>query len=133
MALRSAGWAPREASRCGGAVATIGIGLEALSGNAAPAAAGLALASVGITVVWPLLLAEVSVGARHPSVAIGGITAAGYLGMVAGPAIVGALSGLFDLRVGLLVLAGAALFVTFVPARVRVTKAGADGPVAPRV
>ena len=86
--------------------------------NAAAAAAGLALASVGITVVWPLLLAEVSVGARHPSVAIGGVTAAGYLGMVAGPAIVGALSGLFDLRVGLLVLAGAALFVTFVPTRV---------------
>ena len=56
--------------------------------------------------MWPLLLAEVSIGARHPSVAIGGITAAGYLGIVAGPAIVGALSGLFDLRVGLLVLGG---------------------------
>ncbi len=117
----------------GGAVATAGIGLEALSGNAAVAATGLALASVGITVVWPLLLAEVSVGARHASVAIGGITAAGYLGMVAGPAIVGALSGLFDLRVGLLVLAGAALFVTFVPARVRGAAPDADESIEPRV
>ena len=85
--------------------------------------------------MWPLLLAEVSIGARHPSVAIGGITAAGYLGIVAGPAIVGALSGLFDLRVGLLVLGGAALFVTFVPARVRGTSGHdadpARGPNAP--
>ena len=57
------------------------------------ASIGLALACVGITVVWPLLLADVNNEARHPALAIGGVTAAGYLGMVAGPPIVGVLSG----------------------------------------
>ena len=58
------------------------------------AAAGLAAAAVGISVVWPLLLADVNNEARHPALAIGGITACGYLGMVAGPPLVGLLSAL---------------------------------------
>ena len=56
--------------------------------------------------MWPLLLADVNNEARHPALAIGGITACGYLGMVAGPPLVGMLSALFGLQVGLLVLAG---------------------------
>jgi Major Facilitator Superfamily len=115
----------RRGVAIGGGLAALGIGLEVASHVQVIAAIGLALASVGITVVWPLLIAEVSVGARHPNVAIGGVTASGYIGMVAGPAIVGALSGLFDLRAGLLVLVAAALFVALVPARV----GGRDVPV----
>jgi hypothetical protein len=65
--------------------------------------------------------------ARHPGLAIGGVTAAGYLGMVAGPPIVGVLSGVFDLATGLLVLAAAALFVAVTPAHVR-PSAGAGAP-----
>ena len=42
-----------------------------------------------------MLIADVSNEARHPALAIGGVTAAGYLGMVIGPALVGILSGLF--------------------------------------
>ncbi len=83
------------------------------------AATGLAVASVGVSVVWPLLLADVNNEARHPALAIGGVTASGYLGMVAGPPIVGLFSALFGLRVGLLVLAGVALFVAVTPAHVR--------------
>ena len=66
-----------------------GIATEALCGVAGIAAAGLAAAAVGISVVWPLLLADVNNEARHPALAIGGITACGYLGMVAGPPLVG--------------------------------------------
>ena len=91
------------------------------TGNAVVGAAGLALACIGVSVVWPLLLAEVNNEARHPALAIGGVSAAGYLGMVAGPPIVGVLSGAFDLTTGLLVLAAAALFVAVTPAHVRVT------------
>jgi MFS family permease len=83
------------------------------------AAIGLAAASVGISVVWPLLIADVNNQAQHPALAIGGVTAAGYMGMVAGPPIVGLCSGVFGLRVGLLVLAAFALFVALTPARVR--------------
>ena len=92
---------------------------------------GLAAAAVGISVVWPLLLADVNNEARHPALAIGGITACGYLGMVAGPPLVGTLSGLFGLRTGLLVLAAIALMVAIVPAHVRaVATARATRPQA---
>jgi MFS family permease len=103
----------------GAGIAAGGIALEALTSVPAVGAIGLALACVGITVVWPLLLADVNNEARHPALAIGGVTAAGYLGMVAGPPIVGILSGAFDLTTGLMVLAATALFVSLTPAHVR--------------
>ncbi len=109
----------RRAVALGGALAAGGLVVEAVCGAAALAAAGLAVSAVGISVVWPLLMATVNNEARHPPLAIGGITACGYLGMVAGPPIVGALSGLFGLRTGLLFLAATAAFVACTPARVR--------------
>jgi MFS family permease len=113
------GLGTRRGIALGAGVAAGGIALEALTGSPALGAVGLALACVGITVVWPLLLADVNNEARHPAVAIGGVTAAGYLGMVAGPPIVGILSGVFDLTTGLLVLALTAAFVAVTPAHVR--------------
>jgi MFS family permease len=109
----------RRGIAIGAGLSALGIALEALTSVPALGAVGLALACVGITVVWPLLLADVNNEARHPALAIGGVTAAGYLGMVAGPPIVGILSGFFDLTTGLLVLAATALFVAVTPAHVR--------------
>jgi len=111
----------RRAVVVGGTLAAAGIATEDLCGTAGIAAAGLAAAAVGISVVWPLLLADVNNEARHPALAIGGVTACGYLGMVAGPPLVGTLSAGFGLRTGLLVLAAMALFVAVVPAHVRTT------------
>ncbi len=112
----------RRGVALGAGISAGGIALEALTTNAFVGATGLALASMGISVVWPLLLADVNNEAQHPGLAIGGVTAAGYLGMVAGPPIVGVLSGAFDLTTGLLVLAAAALFVSVMPAHVRKTR-----------
>ncbi len=109
----------RRAVVAGASLAAAGIATEALCGTAGIAAAGLAAAAVGISVVWPLLLADVNNEARHPALAIGGVTACGYLGMVAGPPLVGSLSALFGLRTGLLTLAAIALLVALVPAHVR--------------
>ncbi|HYL52536.1 MAG TPA: MFS transporter [Acidimicrobiia bacterium] len=117
----------RRAVTLGGLLAALGIGTEALCGNAAVAAAGLAVAAVGISVVWPLLLADVNNEARHPALAIGGVTACGYLGMVAGPPLVGLVSSAFGLRTGLIVLAAIAMFVALTPAHVRAR----SGPRAP--
>ena len=58
------------------------------------------------------------------------MTASGYLGMVAGPPLVGGIASLFGLRVGLLVLAGVAAFVAVTPARVRVRNSAAEVPTA---
>ena len=69
--------------------------------------------------MWPLLIADVNNEAEHAALAIGGVTACGYLGMVAGPPLVGLISGAFGLEAGLLVLAGVALFVALTPAHVR--------------
>jgi predicted MFS family arabinose efflux permease len=109
----------RRAVVLGASITAVGIATEALCGVAGIAAAGLAAGAVGISVVWPLLLADVNNEARHPALAIGGITACGYLGMVVGPALVGLLSRLFGLSTGLLVLAAIALLVAIVPAHVR--------------
>jgi MFS family permease len=113
------GYGTRRGVAFGAGLSAFGIALEALTSVPALGAIGLAIACVGITVVWPLLLADVNNEARHPALAIGGVTAAGYLGMVAGPPIVGILSGVFDLTVGLMVLAATALFVAVTPAHVR--------------
>src|SRR5262249_38785019 len=77
----------------GASISAAGIAIEVFSPAAVVAAAGLAAASLGISVVWPLLIADVNNEARHPALAIGGVTAAGYLGMVAGPPIVGLAAG----------------------------------------
>jgi MFS family permease len=109
----------RRTVALGAAIAAAGIATEVVSSVPFIAAAGLAAASLGISVVWPLLIADVSNEAQHPALAIGGVTAAGYLGMVAGPPIVGTVSGAFGRPVGLMVLAVIALFVAVTPAHVR--------------
>ena len=109
----------RRTVALGAGITAIGIASEVLLHAPVAAAAGLAAASLGVSVVWPLLIADVSNEARHPALAIGGVTAAGYLGMVAGPPIVGTVSGAFGRPTGLMVLAGIALFVAFTPAHVR--------------
>ena len=78
--------------------------------------------------MWPLLIADVSNEAPHPALAIGGVTAAGYLGMVAGPPIVGIVSGAFGRPAGLMVLAVIALFVAVTPAHVRASTRPLDTP-----
>lgn len=110
----------RRTVALGASISAAGIALEVLCHVPVVAATGLALASLGISVVWPLLIADVNNEARHPALAIGGVTAAGYLGMVAGPPIVGLVAGAFGRSAGLLLLAAAAVFVAVTPAHVRV-------------
>jgi MFS family permease len=109
----------RRTIATGASLAAGGLAAMALSDNAPLAATGLAVASVGITVVWPLLIADVSNQARHPALAIGGVTAAGYVGLMAGPFIIGLMSSAFGLQTGLVLLAAVALAVALTPARVR--------------
>ena len=75
------------------------------------AGAGLVLAAGGVSMCWPLLLAHASRGSERPAAVVAGVTAVGYLGFVIGPAIVGVIADKAGLNVGVLVLAGAALYV----------------------
>jgi MFS family permease len=121
----------RRTVALGASIAAAGIAAEVLCHVTLIAAAGLAAASLGVSVVWPLLIADVSNEARHPALAIGGVTAAGYLGMVAGPPIVGTVSGTFGRPTGLMVLAVTACFVAITPAHVRVATRPADTKSTP--
>ena len=109
----------------GAAVAALGLLLEAFSVNAAVAGCGLALSAGGISLCWPLTMARLAPPPDGPdpdgpepdrsaerdgstAVLVGAFTAAGYLGWVIGPAIVGTMSDHVGLRAGLLLLAGLA-------------------------
>ncbi len=102
----------------GGSVAVTGLVLLALAPTPL-AVAGLALAAIGISVCWPLLLAKASEGQARPGPIVGGVTAVGYTGFVLGPPLVGWLSHPFGLRHALLALAAAALVVAIAPMRLR--------------
>jgi MFS family permease len=114
-ALGSEGFAARLATgggvrpaRIGLCVAAAGLALEAATDLAAVAAVGLAVAAVGITTYWPLLSAVATTASDRPGLAVGGVSAAGYLGFLAGPPLVGALADGAGLRAGVLGLAVAA-------------------------
>jgi MFS family permease len=109
----------RRTVALGASITAAGIVTEVLCHAPLLAATGLAAATLGISVVWPLLIADVNNEARHPALAIGGVTAAGYLGMVAGPPIVGLVAVEFGRPAGLMLLAAIALFVAATPAHVR--------------
>ena len=92
-------------ARIGLALAGAGLALEAATDLAPVAAIGLALAAVGASTYWPLLSAVANRSSDRPGLAVGGVSAAGYLGFLAGPPLVGAVADAAGLRAGVLVLA----------------------------
>jgi MFS family permease len=106
-------WGPSA----GAVLAAGGLLVEAVSPSPVLAGVGLATAAIGISMCWPLFLSEATAGQDRPAVIVGGITAAGYVGFVAGPPIVGWISAAFGLRLGLVTLASAALLTGLLPRR----------------
>ena len=101
----------------GALLAGAGLFVEAVSPWPVAAGVGLAAAAVGVSMCWPLLLAEATSGQDRPAVLVGGVTAAGYVGFVAGPPIVGWVSSAWGLRAGLITLALAAVAAGTFPRR----------------
>jgi MFS family permease len=99
----------RRGAQLGLGLAGIGLLLEAASGSGGPAAVGLGMAAVGSAVYWPLLLAFASGGGERPGLVVGGLSAAGYVGFLAGPPVVGWIAQATSLRWGLALLGVAAL------------------------
>jgi len=107
------GWArgvhSGRGASAGAVLAGAGLLTEALSPVPVIAGIGLAAAAVGVSMCWPLFLAEATSGEERPALIVGGITAAGYVGFVAGPPVVGWVSSAWGLRTGLILLAAAAV------------------------
>jgi MFS family permease len=85
---------------------------------------GLVVAAGGISMCWPLLLAHSTAGRERPGAIVGAVTAIGYLGLFAGPTLVGwVATGInlewvatgINLETGLLMLAVASVFVAIAP------------------
>jgi hypothetical protein len=130
---------PRWGLVIGATVASGGLAIEAGSDHAAAAAVGLALAAGGICLCWPLVMALASTVALastaspgpgaasvrddsvSPAALVGALTAAGYAGWVAGPALVGWVADTAGLSTGLFLLSGlaatAAVVLALIPAR----------------
>jgi MFS family permease len=104
-------------ARFGLAVAGVGLAIEAATELAPVAAFGLAVAAVGAATYWPLLSAVTTRASDRPGLAVGGVSAAGYLGFLAGPPIVGAIAEGAGLRAGVLALAVAGGAAAVVPLR----------------
>jgi hypothetical protein len=81
------------------------------------AALGLAVAAIGAATYWPLLSAVTTRASDRPGLAVGGVSAAGYLGFLAGPPIVGAIAEGAGLRAGVLALAAAGGAAAAIPLR----------------
>lgn len=90
----------------GSLLAAVGLGVLASVRQPVVAAAGLVVAAGGVSVCWPLLMAEVGRGRDRPGVLVGAVTAIGYLGAVVGPGLIGAVAGWLGLPAGLWLLAG---------------------------
>ncbi len=99
----------------GAGSAALGVAVLATAGTAVLAAVGLVLAAGGISMCWPLLLAQAGGGRPRAGAVVGAVSAVGYLGLVMGPAVVGWVAEAVGLRAALGVLAAAALSVAVVP------------------
>lgn len=106
---------PARGIAIGAGMAAAGAALMALSSNAEMAAVGLIAAAGGISMCWPLFVARAASGRERPGQGVGAMSAIGYLGLVAGPALVGAISSGLGLRAGLGFLAIAGTLVAVTP------------------
>jgi MFS family permease len=107
---------PPRGVAIGAGAAAAGVILLTTAPVAAVGALGLVLAAGGISMCWPLLVAAAGRGRPQAAAAVGAVTAGGYLGLVAGPALVGWTASAVGLRGALGLLAGAAVIVAVVPA-----------------
>lgn len=106
---------PSSGIALGAGVAAAGATIMAASTTAGLAAAGLVASAGGISMCWPLFVARAASGRNRPGAGVGAMSAVGYLGLVAGPAVVGSVSQGVGLRAGLGLLAVAAGFVAVIP------------------
>lgn len=88
--------------RGGALVAAVGIVVAASAPSVAVAVAGFALAGVGLSALFPLMVRAASErGGDAPGPAIAAVSTAGYGGLVSGPPLVGFLAEVTSLRFAL--------------------------------
>ena len=94
----------------GALVSACGLALAATSTAVPVALVGFFFGGGGISVAAPVLLGAAGRGSseRERGSAVASVTTVSYLGFLAGPPLIGVVSGAFDLRAGVALLAGIA-------------------------
>jgi MFS family permease len=106
---------PARLVQMSAATAAVGLGAALLIAHPAAALVGFALLGIGLSPIVPLVFsATARLGSTGPALA--SVTTCGYLGLLAGPPIIGGLSNLVGLPAALSVVVGIAA-VTVVLAR----------------
>jgi MFS family permease len=102
----------------GSATAGAGLVLAAMAPALPLALVGFTLGGAGISVAAPIAFGAAGRGAEEKDrgSAVASVTTISYLGFLAGPPLVGAVSGAFDLRAGLGLLAAIALLLSLAAA-----------------
>ena len=96
---------PLRTLAVGSLVTGCGLLVESHTHNAALAASMLVVTAAGVSLNWPLLMADVGHRSSAPSSAVGAFTASGYIGWVAGAPLIGAIADRWDLSTGLAAVA----------------------------
>jgi predicted MFS family arabinose efflux permease len=108
---------PARGVLLGAGCAAIGAAILATAPAAPAAAIGLVLAAGGISMCWPLLVAQAGARRQQAGAVVGAVSAVGYLGLIIGPALVGWVADVVGLRAALGFLAATAAVVALVPTR----------------
>ncbi len=87
--------------RAGGLLAVGGLALALLAGSAAAGIAGFAIMGCGLAGMFPLALNAAAAGDEAAAPAIAAVSTTGYVGFIAGPALVGLLSDATSLPLAL--------------------------------
>jgi MFS family permease len=95
---------PVRLARGGGGLAAAGIGIALLAQEPLLATAGFLCAGFGLAGLFPIALRAGAAKGETPGPSVAAVSAAGYLGFLAGPPLIGGISELAGLRVGLLLL-----------------------------
>ena len=106
---------------CGAATAAIGLCLAAIAPAVPFALLGFALGGAGVSVAAPVLFGAAGRGApdSERGSAVASVTTISYLGFLAGPPLIGAVSGALSLRAGIGLLAVIALLLAVTAAGAR--------------
>ena len=96
---------PLRTLAVGSLVTGCGLLIESHTHNAVLAASMLVVTAAGVSLNWPLLMADVGRRSSAPSSAVGAFTASGYIGWVAGAPLIGAIADRWDLSTGLAAVA----------------------------
>ena len=89
----------------GTSTSTVGLLALALAPWPPVAAMGLVAAASGVAVTWPLLQSEIGRDQERPAVLVGAASTLGYIGLVGGPVVLGAVVATWGTGVALVIVA----------------------------